>query len=180
MRIVSSEPIHEQWPPISRHLVEFPNGQRRHWVSFDFPDGTAVLAVTPDRRLVLTRQHLMGVDHTALMLPGGVAQEGESLEGCARRELYEETGYTAEEFVYVFRYVNLPSYSRGWVHLYLARNARRDPSYRRDGAIEVDRVELVGVDEARERALGGELEASSTMMAVLAVPHLLERLGWDS
>jgi 8-oxo-dGTP pyrophosphatase MutT (NUDIX family) len=57
----------------------------------------AVLALTPERKLVLTTQHLLGALEPVYVLTGGVLHQKESLEGAAKRELLEETGYVAGE-----------------------------------------------------------------------------------
>src|SRR5687768_13882520 len=80
MKIVSSERLYEGWPPVARHLVEFEDGRQRHWVSLNFPDGAAVLALTPDRKLILGRHHVIGLDEPTYILPGGALEPGETFE----------------------------------------------------------------------------------------------------
>jgi ADP-ribose pyrophosphatase len=58
------------------------------------PGAAAVLAVTPDRRVVLVRQFREAVRESILEIPAGIYdQEGETPEEAARREVREETGY---------------------------------------------------------------------------------------
>ena len=174
MKIIATEALHDGHPPVSRHLVEFDDGRRRHWVSLDFPDGAAVVALTRERKVVLTRQHLVGGEPSHV-LPGGVAHAGETFEETARRELREETGYAAGPLEYLFRYANLPAYARGVVHLYLALDVEPGPA--EPAPLEVERVDLFDLEEAATMAARGAFLMSSTAMAVLAVQRILAERG---
>jgi 8-oxo-dGTP pyrophosphatase MutT (NUDIX family) len=172
IRIVSSEPLHEAWPPVWRHLVEFPDGRQRHWVTFDVPDGAAAMAITSDGEIVLSEQRVMAHPEPLLMLPGGSVHEGESFEDAARRELLEETGYRADDWRFVLAYHNLPSYTRGGlVRLFLAKGAT--PTNDEARPIEVSGVRRIPLDEAVKMAVAGELPNGSTTMAVLLARDLL-------
>ena len=46
---------------------------------------------------------------------------GETALACAKRELEEETGYAAEEFIELGRVHILPAYSDELIYVYLAR-----------------------------------------------------------
>lgn len=172
MRILSSESLHDAWPPVSRFLVEFSDGRQRHWVALDVPEGGAALAVTPAGEVVLSEQHVLGSDEPLLMLPGGAIEDGELPEDAARRELREETGYEASDWRFMVACHNLPSYTRGGrVHLYLARGAV--PANEDARPIEVAAVRLLPLDEAVAMVHAGDMPMASTAMAVLLARDLL-------
>ncbi len=66
------------------------------WYSLRLPDYAAVLAITPDERVLIVRQYRPAVERYMLELPSGLVDPGETPEQAARRELLEETGYEAE------------------------------------------------------------------------------------
>ena len=59
------------------------------------PDYVSVLAVTPDRQVLLVRQFRPAVDAYTLELPSGHVEPHETPEQAGHRELTEETGFIA-------------------------------------------------------------------------------------
>jgi 8-oxo-dGTP pyrophosphatase MutT (NUDIX family) len=57
------------------------------------PDWVNVVALTPERQLVLVRQFRFGIDEFSLEIPGGVIDAGEDPVAAGLRELREESGY---------------------------------------------------------------------------------------
>jgi 8-oxo-dGTP pyrophosphatase MutT (NUDIX family) len=77
----------------SRHYRHPVRGTERDFVVIEAPDWVNVLALTPDRRLVLVRQFRHGIDDFSLELPGGGIEPGEDPVAAGARELREETGF---------------------------------------------------------------------------------------
>jgi len=75
------------------------------WESIElkkYKRGAIVLALTPQHELILEKHYRFPVDSYVIELPAGLAENNESLENCARRELLEETGYRAKSLVHLF------------------------------------------------------------------------------
>ncbi|MFO0918743.1 MAG: NUDIX hydrolase [Planctomycetaceae bacterium] len=90
----------------------------------------AVIAVTKDHRLVLTEQFRYAVGHPVIDLPAGLAgdvagQEDEPLAMTARRELEEETGFTAKSMKRVADCTSSPGLSSEVISYFLARSVTR-------------------------------------------------------
>src|SRR5688500_4920446 len=86
-----------------RHLRLVRRGRWEHVERLRTSGVVSVVAITADRRLLLTEQFRPPVDRYCLELPAGLAgdvegQELEELAAAARRELIEETGYDAQSF----------------------------------------------------------------------------------
>ena len=60
--------------------------------------GLSIAAVNGDK-LLLLREFRMGVNKIVYNLCAGMLEEGESLEQCIRRELYEETGLQVKRII---------------------------------------------------------------------------------
>jgi len=86
------------------HLV-----RRRGWEYAERPGTTgivAILAITDENQLILVEQYREPLRKPVIELPAGLADdvhggEAEALATAAQRELLEETGYQAEELVYL-------------------------------------------------------------------------------
>ncbi|MCM1090659.1 MAG: NUDIX hydrolase [Muribaculum sp.] len=59
------------------------------------PSGVSVVA-THEGKLLLLHEFRMGVNRTIYNLCAGMLEEGESIEECISRELYEETGLSVQ------------------------------------------------------------------------------------
>ncbi|HLS29210.1 MAG TPA: NUDIX hydrolase [Opitutales bacterium] len=68
----------------------------RDFFSLSSPDWVNVVAVTPQREVLLIKQFRFGVEDFALEIPGGIIDEGEDAVTAGLRELKEETGYVGE------------------------------------------------------------------------------------
>ena len=67
------------------------------YYSLRLPDYAAVVALTPERRVLGVRQYRPAVERYTLELPSGLVDPGETPAQTAARELLEETGYAAGE-----------------------------------------------------------------------------------
>jgi ADP-ribose pyrophosphatase len=90
----------------------------------------AIIAVTKDRRLVLTEQYRPAVRKDVIDLPAGLSgdvagTQGEALSVSALRELEEETGYTAKNMKHVASCCSSPGLSSEIITYFLCRNVTK-------------------------------------------------------
>ena len=64
--------------------------------------GVSIVAYCGDRMLLL-REFRMGVNHDVYNLCAGMIEEGESIEECIQRELYEETGLHVKKILQILK-----------------------------------------------------------------------------
>ena len=57
-----------------------------------------VIPLTPEEDIILIRQYRHGIQGFTLEIPGGIIEPGDTPEGAASRELFEETGLKAKRF----------------------------------------------------------------------------------
>lgn len=164
-----------KWYTLRRDHVELPGGQvlDDYFVSVR-PNVALTFPVTADDEVIFVRQYKHGVGRILLELPGGVvdADETEPLEA-ARRELLEETGYTADTLELLLDVYDNPTKDTDTIYFYLARNAHQVAEQDLD---ETENIEVVRVPLAEVEAhiLRGDIRvAGSVALCLLA----LRRLG---
>ncbi len=117
--------VSERWLQLREDRVRLGNGHeidRFHVISA--PDWASVLCVTNASEVVLVRQYRHGIAQPSLELPAGVIEPHETPEEAARRELLEETGYQADDWVLIQNVSTEPARHTTRAHFYCARGAR--------------------------------------------------------
>jgi ADP-ribose pyrophosphatase len=106
---------------VSRDRVKLPDGKitRREFIRH--PGAVVILALFDDGRVLLERQFRYPNDRVFIEFPAGKIDPGEASLACAKRELEEETGYTATDWQFVCTIHNAIAYSDEHLDLFLAR-----------------------------------------------------------
>src|SRR5690606_6440690 len=110
---------------VEYHAVQLPDGRViEEWPWLETPSYVNVVAETEDGRVLCFRQSKYAVEGISLAIPGGYLEPGEDPRDAAQRELREETGYAADEWVALGTFVVDGNRGNGHAHLFLARGAR--------------------------------------------------------
>lgn len=156
-------------PPFLRLSVErvrLPDGRVvEDFHTLDKPDYALVVPRLADGRILLLRQYKHGPRAVGLHPPGGHLAEGEPPLVAARRELLEETGYTADPWHHLGRFAVDANQGCGWAHFFLAENARPVAN---PGSGDLEDMQLVLLTAAQLRAaiLAGEVNALGSIAAL--------------
>lgn len=131
------------------------------------PGAAAIVPLLEDHRVVMLKQYRHAVGRYMWEIPAGTVDGKESPMACARRELVEETGYSAATWETLGAVQPVPGYSDETIHLFLARDltpARQDLD-----ADEILEVHPLPLDQVVAMIADGRIQDAKTIAAMFLV-----------
>jgi ADP-ribose pyrophosphatase len=137
-----------------------------------------VLAVNrggSEPRILLEKQYRHAAGRFLWELPAGRVDEGENELEAAKRELLEETGYSARRWRRILRFWASPGFVAETMSVYLASGLRPGAAQPEDD--EVIEIELVPLKKAVAMVLKGTIQDAKTIAGVLWLDHQRRAAG---
>ncbi|NEX61858.1 NUDIX domain-containing protein [Noviherbaspirillum galbum] len=106
---------------VQKDTIRLPDGKTTKREYIKHPGAVVVLPVFDDGSILLERQFRYPLRQVFIEYPAGKIDPGEESLACAKRELLEETGYTATEWQFVCTIHNAIAYSDEHLDIFLAR-----------------------------------------------------------
>ncbi len=165
---------HNKFLTVESHTVRLPDGRLiPDWPWLVIPSAAIVLAMTEDSKFLCFRQTKYALEGTSLAPVGGMLEPGETPVEAAKRELLEETGYAASEWVSLGSYVLDPNRGIASMHLFLALQARETAEPDSDD-LEDQELLLLSRDEIEHALQAGEFKVLSWAAAVAMALNYLK------
>ncbi len=134
--------------------------------------GAVLAAVTGEGRLVMVRQYRKPAGRVMLEVPAGKIDPGESAEAAAKRELKEETGYTAGKIKFLMQFYPSVGYSEEILYLYLCTDLTSgETNFDENEAIDIEEYEI---NRLHKMVMDGDVQDAKTIIAIMTVKNLLE------
>ena len=154
-------------------VAGLPNGKEAPREFVEHNGGVTVAALTDDAKLIFVRQFRYPYMEEVLELPAGKLEKGEDPLEAGKRELREEAGVTAEQYINLGEFYPSPGYTNEVIYLYGARDLTQVEQELDED--EFLNVEYIPLDKAVDMVLSNEIKDGKTQAAVLKLATLIER-----
>ncbi|MBE6021279.1 MAG: NUDIX hydrolase [Clostridiales bacterium] len=130
----------------------------------------AIVPINNNGNVVTVRQYRIAVEEELLEIPAGLMDPGEEPLETAKRELKEETGYTAEKWTHMTEFYPTAGFCNEYIHIFLAEGLTPgETSFDETENIEMEEYSM---EELLEMINTGEIHDGKTV-AGIALAKLL-------
>lgn len=145
--------------------VILPNKKKAMREFLDHPGAVAVLPLLPHNKIIMVQQYRYPVREKTWEIPAGKLSRGENPLSCVKRELQEETGYTAKKFKRLLSFWPTAAFANEIIHLYVAKNLTPGkPHLDEDEFVE---TRIWTLSQAYKAIRSGRIKDSKTIIALL-------------
>ncbi len=150
--------------------VRFPDGSTGELDMIRHPGASAIVPFLTDpggaeSELLLIRQYRYAADQYLWEIPAGRLDAGEEPADCAKRELREETGCTADRIEFLFTMYTTPGFTDERIHVFMATGLQRGTTAHE--ADEFMTLETVTLSRALQLIEKGEIKDAKTALGIL-------------
>jgi len=117
-------------------------------------------------RVVMVKQYRYPVNEITEELPAGKLDGKESLMSCLKRELKEETGYSAKRYKKLLSYWPTPAFANEVIHIYWADGLTKGKMQLDDDEFLSCKIDTFG--NLLKKIMTGKNHDSKTMLGILA------------
>lgn len=158
---------------VFKDTVSLPNGNPATREVIRHVGAVGVIPVTEDGKVIIERQFRYPLARVVTEIPAGKLDSFiEDRLSAAKRELEEETGYTAKEWISLGDYYPTPAYCDERITLYLARGLALGQRHLDED--EFLNFELVPLSDLVEDVMNGRITDGKTQVAVLKAARILD------
>jgi ADP-ribose pyrophosphatase len=159
---------------VESHTLELPNGKIiPDWPWIITPDFVNIVAITPEEQFLCFRQTKYSVPGDTLAVVGGFIEPGEEPLAAARRELQEETGYTASRWIGLGSYAVDGNRGNGNAHFFLALDAQLTTLTHADD-LEEQHLLLLPISEIRAALMAGDFKVLPWTTIIALALHFID------
>jgi ADP-ribose pyrophosphatase len=153
--------------------VELADGKKSRREVVRKGNAVCVVPLLDNGEVVFVKQFRYPYSEVMTEIPAGKMDKGEDPLECGIRELSEETGCTAERYIFLGEFYPSPAFVDEVIYMYLATDITEGESHLDSG--EFLTVEKISLEKAAEMAVNGELKDGKTVTAILKAWYLKQK-----
>ena len=159
---------------VFKDSVELPNGKPATREVIRHVGAVGIVPLTDDHKVIMERQFRYPLNRVVTEIPAGKLDSlTEDRLSAAKRELEEETGYTATEWTCLGDYYPAAAYCDERITLYLAKGLSLGQRHLDED--EFLNFEAIPLNDLVEDVMAGRIADGKTQTAILKVARLLEK-----
>lgn len=162
----SSKIVHENnWFKVRKDDVTRPTGEKSEYNVVVSPPAVFIIPQDSDGNIYLIGQTRYTIGKYSIEVPAGSTDNKDPLEA-AKRELQEETGFTAENWEKLGEFYSANGLLQEKAHVYLATDLKQTG---KDEQAEegIDELYKLSLDKILEMIKGGEIDDGQTMSSLM-------------
>jgi len=141
--------------------ITLENGVTTNMEFIHHPGAAGIVPMMDKEHIILIKQYRHALGEHIWEIPAGTRDPDETVLSCAKRELIEETGYSAKKWIELSEITPVPGYSDERIQLFLAADMQAaQQNLDQDEILNVHRVNF---DEALNMIQRGEIRDSKTI-----------------
>lgn len=155
--------------------VATPQGNTALREIVEHPGGVGIVALDAENNVYMEWQYRRPFDDIIYEIPAGKLEIGEDPKESAVRELEEEVGLKAKNWVYLGASYATPGFCTEILHVYLATDLYEGEVHR--DVDEVLEIEKVPLDTLVDMAMSGEIKDGKSLIGILKTKEYLNRIN---
>lgn len=160
---------------VKRDQVRLPNGHTSQREYVTHPGAAVVVPILANGNVILECQFRYPLHQVFIELPAGKIDAGEEILVTGQRELLEETGFSAAEWVKLGHQHPCIGYSNEIIHMYLARGLSAG-EHQRDADESLEVFDLP-FEDCMNMIQSGEITDGKTIVALFFAEKYLTQHG---
>jgi 8-oxo-dGTP pyrophosphatase MutT (NUDIX family) len=169
--------LDDEYMKIRKEVCQLPDGNIiQNFFIKDSPDYVVVFCLTKDKQVILVRQYRHAVGDITLELPAGLQSRHDiNVKEAARRELMEETGYSAKTLEHMGEVYADPTRTKAKLHIFYAPDSEKI-SMPAGKNYEQTEIELVEIEDLKKLI---EQKTINSLTQIMVIQFILNHLNND-